>query len=83
MTPSPQGGLVRKPRIGLGQPLNLVAKVCHIFVVDVHEVENRPKTFGKHAFTVDENDPMRNYALDSIWKLVDIWTPIQAESKEM
>lgn len=81
--PSPHGELVRKPGVGLGQPLNLVAKVCHILIVDVHEVENRPETFGKHALTIDGNDPMRNYVFDFLWKLVDIWTPIQAESKEM
>lgn len=80
---SPHGKLVRKPGIGLGQPLNLVAKNRHILIVDVHEVENHPKTFGKHALTVDGNDPMRNYVFDFLWKLVDIWVPIQAESIKM
>ena len=81
--PSSHGGLVRKPSIGLGQPLNLVAKGRHILIVDVHEVENRPETFGKHALAVDGNDPMRNYVFDFLWKLVDIWVPIQAGFIEM
>ena len=80
---SPHGKLVRKPGIGLGQPLNLVAKGRHILIVDVHEVENHPKTFGEHALTVDGNDPMRNYAFNFLWKLVDIWVPIQAECIKM
>lgn len=80
---SPHGKLVRKPGIGLGQPLNLVAKGRHILIIDAHEVENRPETFGKHALTVDGNDPMRNYVFDFLWKLVDIWVPIQAEFIEM
>lgn len=80
---SPHGKLVRKPGIGLGQPLNLVAKDRHILIIDVREVENRPETFGKHALAVNGNDPMRNYAFDFLWKLVDIWVLIQAEFIEM